>query len=148
LTAYEETPTTLCVLEPPIKRFVLETEVQVEPGKNLKLMGFYRSSGTWCTQCEPEGFRRITWYYDRPDVLAPFRVKMTADKALAPVLLSNGNLVEPGDQSDGRHFAVWEDPFPKPAYLFAMVAGDLGSIHDTFTTASGRQVTLGIYCEH
>jgi aminopeptidase N len=148
LTAYEETPTTLSVLEPPLKRFVLETEVQVEPEKNTKLMGLYRSSGTWCTQCEPEGFRRITWYYDRPDVLAPFKVKMTADKVLAPVLLSNGNLLETGEASDGRHFAVWEDPFPKPSYLFAMVAGDLGSIHDTFTTASGRAVALGIYCEH
>ncbi len=148
LTAYEQTPTTLSILEPPVRRFVLETEVQVEPEKNLKLMGFYRSNGTWCTQCEPEGFRRITWYYDRPDVLAPFRVRMTADKKLAPVLLSNGNRIETGDLGDGRHFAVWEDPFPKPAYLFAMVAGDLGSIHDSFTTASGRQVALGIYCEH
>ena len=148
LTAYEETPTTLTVHEPPLKRFVLETEVQVEPEKNLKLMGFYRSSGTWCTQCEPEGFRRITWYYDRPDVLAPFRVKMTADRKLAPVLLSNGNLIDSGDLSDGRHFALWEDPFPKPSYLFAMVAGDLGSIADSFTTASGRKVSLGIYFEH
>ena len=148
LTAYEETPTTLSILEPPLKRFVLETEVQVEPEKNTKLMGLYRSSGTWCTQCEPEGFRRITWYYDRPDVLAPFKVRMTADKTLAPVLLANGNRIETGDLGDGRHYAVWEDPFPKPSYLFAMVAGDLGSIHDTFTTASGRQVALGIYCEH
>ncbi|MGN6488394.1 MAG: aminopeptidase N [Devosia sp.] len=148
LTAYEQTAATLSVLQPPLKRFVLETEVAIEPEKNLKLMGLYRSSGTWCTQCEPEGFRRITWYYDRPDVLAPFKVRMTADKQLAPVLLSNGNRVEAGELGDGRHFAVWEDPFPKPSYLFAMVAGDLGSIHDSFTTASGRQVALGIYCEH
>ncbi|MBN9317929.1 MAG: aminopeptidase N [Devosia sp.] len=148
LTAYEATPEGLTVHQPPTRRFVLETEVAVEPEKNIKLMGFYRSSGTWCTQCEPEGFRRITYYLDRPDVLAPFKVRMQADKALAPVLLSNGNLVEQGNLGNGQHFAVWEDPFPKPAYLFAMVAGDLGSIHDTFTTASGRKVALGIYCTH
>jgi aminopeptidase N len=148
LTAYEATPTGLTIHQPPNKRFVLETEVAVEPEKNIRLMGFYRSSGTWCTQCEPEGFRRITYYLDRPDVLAPFKVRMSADQALAPILLSNGNLVEQGALPDGKHFAVWEDPFPKPAYLFAMVAGDLGSIHDEFTTASGRKVSLGIYCTH
>ncbi|MGV3489770.1 MAG: aminopeptidase N, partial [Devosia sp.] len=148
LTAYDSDANSLTVHQPPMKRFVLETEVAVEPEKNVKLMGFYRSSGTWCTQCEPEGFRRITYYYDRPDILAPFKVRMQADKALAPVLLSNGNLLEQGDLANGQHFAVWEDPFPKPAYLFAMVAGDLGSIHDSFTTASGRKVALGIYCTH
>lgn len=148
LTAYEATATGLTIHQPPNKRFVLETEVAVEPEKNIRLMGFYRSNGTWCTQCEPEGFRRITYYLDRPDVLAPFKVRMTADRALAPILLSNGNLVERGDLPEGKHFAVWEDPFPKPAYLFAMVAGDLGSIHDEFTTASGRKVALGIYCTH
>jgi aminopeptidase N len=148
LTAYEATPTGLTIHQPPNKRFVLETEVAVEPEKNIRLMGFYRSSGTWCTQCEPEGFRRITYYLDRPDVLAPFKVRMSADQALAPILLSNGNLVEQGPLPDGKHFAVWEDPFPKPAYLFAMVAGDLGSIQDEFTTASGRKVALGIYCTH
>ncbi len=148
LTAYEATPETLTVHQPPTKRFVLETEVALEPEKNIKLMGFYRSSGTWCTQCEPEGFRRITYYLDRPDVLSLFKVRMQADKALAPVLLANGNLVEQGDLANGQHFAVWEDPFPKPAYLFAMVAGDLGSIHDSFTTSSGRKVALGIYCTH
>jgi aminopeptidase N len=148
LTAYEVTATSLTIAEPPPRPFVLETEVTLEPEKNLKLMGFYRSGGTWCTQCEPEGFRRITWYLDRPDILAPFRVTMWADKALAPVLLANGNLVEAGDLDDGRHFAVWEDPFPKPAYLFAMVAGDLGVIRDEFTTMSGRKVQLGIYASH
>ncbi|HEV2517510.1 MAG TPA: aminopeptidase N [Devosia sp.] len=148
LTAYEATPTGLIIHQPPNKRFVLETEVAVEPEKNIRLMGFYRSSGTWCTQCEPEGFRRITYYLDRPDVLAPFKVRMTADRVLAPILLANGNLIETGALPDGKHFAVWEDPFPKPAYLFAMVAGDLGSIHDEFTTASGRKVALGIYCAH
>ncbi len=148
LTAFETTATTLTIVEPPARTFVLETEVTLEPEKNIKLMGFYRSGGTWCTQCEPEGFRRITYYLDRPDVLAPFKVVMTADKAVAPVLLANGNLIDSGDLGDGRHFAVWEDPFPKPAYLFAMVAGDLGAIHDEFTTASGRNVKLGVYASH
>jgi aminopeptidase N len=148
LTAYEANGTTLTVAEPPSRTFVLETEVTLEPEKNIKLMGFYRSGGTWCTQCEPEGFRRITYYLDRPDVLAPFKVTMSADKKLAPVLLANGNLIDSGDLEDGTHFAVWEDPFPKPAYLFAMVAGDLGVIHDEFTTMSGRKVALGVYASH
>ncbi|HEX4296404.1 MAG TPA: aminopeptidase N [Devosia sp.] len=148
LTAYEVAPTGLTIVEPPARSFVLETEVTLEPEKNLRLMGFYRSGGTWCTQCEPEGFRRITYALDRPDVLAPFKVRMTADKVLAPVLLSNGNLVDHGELEGGQHFAVWEDPFPKPSYLFAMVAGDLGSIHDSFVTASGRKVALGVYCTH
>jgi aminopeptidase N len=148
LTAYHQDATTLTIVQPPIKRFVLETEVALNPEGNTRLMGLYRSSGTWCTQCEPEGFRRITFYLDRPDILARFKVRMTADPKLAPVLLANGNLIDKGALGDGRHFAVWEDPFPKPAYLFAMVAGDLGSIHDHFVTASGRTVALGIYCEH
>jgi aminopeptidase N len=148
LTAYQATPNSLTILEPPNRPFVLETEVSVEPEKNLKLMGLYRSGGTWCTQCEPEGFRRITYYLDRPDNLARFKVRMAADKTLAPVLLANGNLIDHGDLDGGQHFAVWEDPFPKPSYLFAMVGGDLGSIHDSFTTASGRKVALGVYCAH
>jgi aminopeptidase N len=148
LTAYTASPTELTVVEPPNRAFVLETEVTLEPEQNVKLMGFYRSGGTWCTQCEPEGFRRITYYLDRPDILATFRVKMIAERAIAPVLLANGNLVEAGDVDGIRHFAVWDDPFPKPSYLFAMVAGDLGSIHDTFTTSSGRKVALGVYCTH
>ena len=144
LTAYAQTPSSLTIAQPPTRRFALETEVTLNPESNTRLMGLYRSSGTWCTQCEPEGFRRITWYLDRPDILARFRVRMTADPELAPVLLANGNLVEQGVVADGRHYAVWEDPFPKPAYLFAMVAGDLGSIHDSFTTMSRRTVALGI----
>ena len=148
LTAYASTPTLLTISEPPHRRFVLETEVELEPEKNVRLMGLYRSNGTWCTQCEPEGFRRIAYYLDRPDVLATFRVRMAADPNLAPVLLANGNLVEQGETAEGMHYAVWDDPHPKPAYLFAMVAGDLGSIHDSFTTASGQKVALGIYCEH
>jgi aminopeptidase N len=145
---YEVSPSRLAIAEPPNRRFVLDTEVTIEPEKNTRLMGLYRSNGTWCTQCESEGFRRITYFLDRPDNLATFRVRMTADKALAPVLLANGNPVESGETGDGTHFAVWDDPFPKPSYLFAMVAGDLGSIEDEFTTVSGRKVKLGIYCAH
>lgn len=145
-SAYASDANSLTLVEPPHKRFVLETEVTLNPAANTKLMGLYRSSGTWCTQCEPEGFRRITYYLDRPDVLAPFKVRMSAPRSVAPVLLANGNLVEQGETGDGMHFAVWEDPFLKPAYLFALVAGDLGSIKDSFTTMSGRKVELGIYC--
>lgn len=148
LSAYAADANGLTVFEPPLRRFVLETEVTLHPENNTRLMGLYRSSGTWCTQCEPEGFRRITYYLDRPDNLAVFKVRMTAPLDLAPVLLANGNLIDKGDAGDGNHFAVWEDPFPKPAYLFALVAGDLGSITDSFTTASGRKVALAIYCEH
>jgi aminopeptidase N len=148
LSAYLADANGLTINEPPLRRFVLETEVTLRPETNTKLMGLYRSGGTWCTQCEPEGFRRITYYLDRPDVLAVFKVRMTAPVAVAPVLLANGNLVEKGPAGDGMHFAVWEDPFPKPAYLFALVAGDLGSITDSFTTMSGRKVALAIYCTH
>ena len=148
LSAYLAENNTLTLIEPPHRRFVLDTEVMLKPEANTKLMGLYRSSGTWCTQCEPEGFRRITYYLDRPDVLAPFKVRITAPLDIAPVLLANGNLVDHGDAGDGMHFALWEDPFPKPAYLFALVAGDLGSIKDSFTTQSGRKVDLAIYCTH
>lgn len=147
-SAYAADASSLTLVEPPHRRFVLETEVTLKPEANTKLMGLYRSSGTWCTQCEPGGFRRITYYLDRPDVLAPFKVRMSAPKSVAPVLLANGNLVDKGELGDGMHFAVWEDPFLKPAYLFALVAGDLGSIKDSFTTMSGRKVELGIYCTH
>ncbi|MCW5720275.1 MAG: aminopeptidase N [Devosia sp.] len=148
LSAYAADETGLVLVEPPHRRFVLETEVLLKPETNTKLMGLYRSSGTWCTQCEPEGFRRITYYLDRPDILAPFKVRITAPRAVAPVLLSNGNLLDKGEAGEGLHYAVWQDPFPKPAYLFALVAGDLGSITDSFTTASGRKVDLAIYCTH
>ncbi|RUT30971.1 aminopeptidase N [Arsenicitalea aurantiaca] len=148
LSAYAATPDALTLMEPPHRRFVLETEVRLTPETNTRLMGLYRSNGVWCTQCEPEGFRRITYFLDRPDILSTYKVTMTADRALAPILLSNGNPSGGGDAGDGRHYAVWEDPFPKPAYLFALVAGDLAAIHDSFTTASGRKVALAIYCEH
>jgi len=148
VAAYAADANGLTLVEPPFRRFVLETLVSITPETNTRLMGLYRSNGVWCTQCEPEGFRRITYYLDRPDVLATFRVRMTADESLAPVLLANGNLIERGTARDGKHYAVWEDPFPKPAYLFALVAGDLGRITDTYTTGSGRKVDLAIYCAH
>jgi aminopeptidase N len=145
---YTATPQKLVVRDVPARKFTLTIETVINPTANTKLMGLYRSSGTYCTQCEAEGFRRITYFLDRPDVLAVYTTRIEAPKAAAPVLLSNGNRTEAGDLPDGRHYAVWHDPFPKPAYLFAMVAGDLGAIHGTFRTMSGRDVALGIYCEH
>ena len=117
------------------------------PYTNTALEGLYLSQGMLCTQCEPEGFRRICFYQDRPDILSPFRVRIEADKSL-PQLLSNGNLLETGKAGEGRHFAIWEDPHPKPSYLFALVAGDLELVQDSFFTASGRKVDLHIYVEH
>ena len=132
----------------PAEPFTLKIVTLCDPEANTELSGLYRSNGTYCTQCEPEGFRRITYFIDRPDVLAVYTVRVEADREAAPVLLSNGNPVESGEiPGTGRHYAVWHDPFPKPSYLFALVGGDLASIHDTFTTASGRQVALGIYVE-
>ena len=124
---------------------MLEIVTRIKPQENTQLSGLYKSSGNFCTQCEAEGFRRITYYPDRPDVLSVFTTTIEADKALYPVLLSNGNLVKTTEYNDGSHKAVWEDPFPKPAYLFALVAGDLAHIEDHFTTCSGRDVTLRIY---
>jgi aminopeptidase N len=121
------------------------TEVVIVPAENTKLMGLYASGGILCTQCEAEGFRRIAFHPDRPDVLSVYRVRMTADKARYPVLLANGNPVASGDLEDGRHWAEWHDPFPKPSYLFALVAGDLEALRDGFTTMSGREVELGIW---
>ena len=123
----------------------VETEVAIAPAANSKLMGLYASGGLLCTQCESEGFRRITFHPDRPDVLSTYRVRMSADKAAYPVLLANGNLIASGEGEDGRHWAEWEDPFPKPSYLFALVAGDLAANRDTFTTMSGRTVDLAIW---
>ena len=123
----------------------VETEVEVSPVANSKLMGLYASGGNLCTQCESEGFRRITFHPDRPDVLSVYRVRMSADKARFPILLANGNLVASGEDQDGRHWAEWEDPFPKPSYLFALIAGDLAANRDRFTTMSGREVELAIW---
>ena len=125
--------------------FTLEIVTKIIPENNTRLEGLYQSGGTYCTQCEAEGFRRITYFPDRPDVLSIYTTRIEADKATCPILLGNGNLIAHGDLPDGRHFATWEDPHKKPCYLFALVAGDLNHIHDTFTTASGRAVDLYIY---
>ncbi|MBN8809425.1 MAG: aminopeptidase N [Sphingomonas sp.] len=124
---------------------VIETEVTLHPDRNTQLMGLYASGGNLCTQCEAEGFRRITFFPDRPDVLARYTVRMTADTARFPVLLANGDPMASGDLGDGRHWAEWRDPFPKPCYLFALVAGDLAANRATFTTMSGRDVELAIW---
>lgn len=130
--------------------FELITKVRIRPDKNLALSGLYKSgaSGLLCTQCEAMGFRRITYYLDRPDVLSVYEVRLEGDKTKYPILLSNGNKVASGDiAGTNSHYAVWEDPFPKPSYLFALVAGDLASIHDTYKTTSGKIVQLGIYSD-
>jgi len=137
----------LSIPSPPEGPFEVEIETTCNPQANEALEGLYRSNGMYCTQCEPEGFRRITYFIDRPDVLARYRVRIEADKNEAPVLLSNGNLVEHGDLDAGRHFAVWEDPFPKPSYLFALVGGNLACVQDSFITKTGRAVDLRIYVE-
>jgi aminopeptidase N len=126
-------------------RATVTTTVAISPAANTKLMGLYASGGILCTQCEAEGFRRITPFPDRPDVLSRYRVRLEADKAAFPVLLSNGNPGAAGDLGGGRHFAEWDDPFPKPCYLFAVVAGDLAPFRDSFTTTSGRRVDLAIW---
>ena len=124
---------------------IVETFVEIAPQDNSKLMGLYASGGLLCTQCEAEGFRRITFFPDRPDILSRYSVRMAADKTLYPVLLANGDPVEQGELPDGRHWARWNDPFPKPCYLFALVAGDLACNADHFITMSGREVQLGIW---
>ncbi|MEN3792578.1 aminopeptidase N [Fulvimarina sp. MAC3] len=145
---YKASPDRLTVRNLPAEEdFVLKVGTKIVPEENTKLMGLYRSNGIWCTQCEAEGFRRITYFYDRPDVLIPYTVRIEAPKEAAPILLSNGNPGKTGDLDDGRHYAVWDDPFNKPSYLFAMVAGDLEHVGDSFTTASGKAVTLGIYTD-
>ncbi|WEK48525.1 MAG: aminopeptidase N [Candidatus Kaistia colombiensis] len=146
---YTATPSLLTLHDVPNRPFTLEIETIVDPAANTKLMGLYRTTGTYCTQCEAEGFRRITYFLDRPDVLAVYTTRLEAAKSDAPILLANGNPVESGDiPGTDRHYAIWHDPFPKPSYLFAMVGGDLGVITDRFTTMSGRAVELRIYCEH
>jgi aminopeptidase N len=146
--SYIATPDSLTIQQLPNAPFRLEIETVVDPSANSQLSGLYRSSGTYCTQCEAEGFRRITYFPDRPDVMAVYTTRIEADKTEAPVLLANGNPVERGDAPGGRHFAVWHDPHPKPCYLFALVGGDLACVEDRFVTMSGREVTLRIYVEH
>ena len=145
---YVATGDRLTIAQPPQRSFRLEIETVVDPSANTELLGLYRSSGNYCTQCEAEGFRRITYFPDRPDVMAVYTTRIEADKADAPVLLANGNLVSSGDvPGTSRHFAVWHDPFPKPSYLFALVGGKLACVEDTFRTMSGREVALKIYVE-
>lgn len=147
-TDYAATPDQLTIFSPPAKPFRLTVETDLNPSTNSVLMGLYRSGGVYCTQCEAEGFRRITYFLDRPDILSVYTVRIEAERAEAPLLLSNGNPTNHGDLGGGRHFAVWHDPFPKPSYLFALVAGSLGKVADEFITQSGRKVELGIYVEH
>lgn len=134
-------------LQPNAASFKLDTSVKIHPESNTALEGLYKSGSMFCTQCEAEGFRKITYYLDRPDVMSKFTTTVIAEQHRYPVLLSNGNPVGSGPQEDGRHWATWEDPFMKPAYLFALVAGDLWCVEDTFTRQSGRDVTLRIYVE-
>ncbi len=129
------------------EQFVLESTVRIFPQNNTALEGLYQSSGMFCTQCEAEGFRRITWYLDRPDVMACFTTTITADRVKYPVLLSNGNPIESRELPGGRHLMCWHDPFPKPSYLFALVAGDLCHVESSYATSSGRDVALQIYVE-
>ena len=129
--------------------FMLVTVTELDPASNTKLMGLYRSGSAYCTQCEAEGFRRITYFLDRPDVLSVYTTRIEADREDAPILLGNGNRTEAGViDGTNRHYAIWHDPWPKPAYLFALVGGNLALVEDNFTTQSGRKVTLGIYVEH
>jgi len=127
--------------------FSLRTQANIHPGANTSLEGLYTSSGNFCTQCEAEGFRKITWFLDRPDVMSRYTTTIVADRDRYPVLLSNGNPVEEGALDGNRHWVKWQDPFRKPAYLFALVAGDLACVEDRFTTRSGREVALRIYVE-
>ena len=145
--AYQCSSDHLVIAHPPSQPFVLESRVRIHPETNTTLEGLYVSGGLFTTQCEAEGFRRITFHPDRPDLLSRFRVRIEADRDSCPVLLSNGNCVDKGELKGGRHYVVWDDPFPKPSYLFALVAGRLEEVRDTFTTASGRAVQLRIHVE-
>ena len=135
----------MLVIDLPATRHTVTIETVIDPSANTQLSGLYASNGMLCTQCEAEGFRRITFFPDRPDVLSRYKVRIVGDKAAFPVLLSNGNPVASGDNADGTHWAEWHDPWPKPSYLFALVAGDLVATRDQFTTRSGRKVELAIY---
>ena len=132
---------------PDRNNFSLIVTTEINPQENTALEGLFKSGDAFCTQCEAEGFRRISYYLDRPDVMATFTTKVIADKNLYPYLLSNGNKVASGDLADNKHFVTWHDPFPKPCYLFALVAGDFDLLEDKFTTASGREVTLEIFVD-
>ncbi|WP_282363123.1 aminopeptidase N [Pseudomonas sp. PS01297] len=143
---YELTDSHL-TLHPTTEQFVVDTSVKIQPESNTALEGLYKSGTMFCTQCEAEGFRKITYYLDRPDVMSTFTTTVVAEQHRYPILLSNGNPLASGPDEDGRHWATWEDPFKKPAYLFALVAGDLWCVEDTFTTMTNRTVALRIYVE-
>ncbi|NAZ71090.1 aminopeptidase N [Vibrio toranzoniae] len=145
-TQYELSETQLTLNDLP-KEFILTIVTEVDPEGNSALEGLYKSGGAFCTQCEAEGFRRITYYMDRPDVLAKFTTTVIADKSENPFLLSNGNRVDEGEAENGRHWVKWQDPHPKPAYLFALVAGDFDVLRDAYTTQSGRKVDLEIFVD-
>ena len=144
-TAYTQTAESLTLHRVPAEPFVLHITTQINPEANQTLNGLYASGGNLYTQCEPEGFRTMTYYLDRPDNMAIFTTKIIADAAQYPVLLSNGNLVDSGSLKNGQHFAIWHDPFAKPSYLFALVAGDLAVNRSSFTTQSGREVAIRFY---
>jgi aminopeptidase N len=145
---YEASAKGFTLHQPPQEPFVLRFETQVNPSANTQLSGLYRSNGVYCTQCEAEGFRRITYFLDRPDILSVYTTRIEACRLEAPVLLGNGNCVESGALAGSdRHYALWHDPHPKPCYLFALVGGDLDVLRSDFTTSSGRSVQLGIYVE-
>ena len=141
-------PERLVIANPPRGPFELEIVTEIDPEANTKLMGLYRSNASYTTQCEAEGFRRITYFLDRPDVLAVYTTRVEGPKDECPVLLSNGDLVETGEAGENRHYAVWHDPWKKPSYLFALVAGDLGVVEDAFVTMGGRNVALKVFVEH
>ena len=143
---YERTAEHLTIPNVP-DAFVLETEAAIDPAGNTALEGLYMSGGRFCTQCEAEGFRKITWFPDRTDVLSRYTVRIEGEAAACQRILSNGNLAQSGDLSGGRKYAVWNDPFPKPCYLFALVAGELDELADSFVTMSGRTVELRIYVD-
>ena len=143
---YEIDEESLTIAELP-DAFELEIQTRIKPQLNTSLEGLYKSSGNFCTQCEAEGFRKVAYFYDRPDVMTLYTTTIEADKEKYPVLLCNGNPVERGELDNGRHWVKWHDPFKKPCYLFALVAGQLECIEDSFTTMSGREVKLQIFVE-
>lgn len=144
--AYAAKPNSLTVFNPP-RAFQLRIVTRINPQSNTSLEGLYKSANKFCTQCEAEGFRRITYFLDRPDVMSVFTTTVVADKTKYPVLLSNGNPTAKGELDDGRHWQTWHDPFKKPSYLFALVAGDLVALEDSFTTCSGREISLKLFVE-
>lgn len=146
ITQYQQTDNSLILFQLP-ETFVLTIKTLIDPAANTALEGLYKSGSAFCTQCEAQGFRRITFYLDRPDVLARFSTRITADAKAYPYLLSNGNRIDQGNLDDGRHWVQWQDPFPKPAYLFALVAGNFDVLRDTYTTLSGREVALEIFVD-